>query len=105
MVIALNGLTEKAHKWYISHVYLVYKFRMLFDQQQATADSQEKIRIGFKLRHPEKKIEEHTVYGISLGLSREDIRNFNLAIAAEVKKGKSPKAIIQALIRENGRKH
>jgi hypothetical protein len=105
MVVALNGLSKKARKWFPSQVYLMYRFRTLYNQQQAETDPQEKKRISFKLRHPQKKVEKHISYGISLGISEEQIRAFNSDVIAEMKKGKFPKAIIQALIKENGQRH
>jgi len=104
VVISLDSLPKRVRHWYKSHVYRVYNFRTLFDQEQATTDPQEKKRIRAKAEHPGKKAAQHAKYGISLKIPEEEVRRFGLAIIAEVKKKKSPKAIIQELIRENGQK-
>ena len=104
MVVSLDNLPKRVRHWYRSHIYRMYNFRTLFDQEQATTDSQEKKKIREKLQHPQRKVEQHIKYGVSLGIPEDQIRNFNLAIIAEVKKRKPPKAIIQELIRENGQK-
>jgi len=105
MVISLDSLPKRVRHWYKAHVYRVYNFRTLFDQEQATTDPQEKKKIREKAKHPGKKAAQHAKYGIiSLKIPEEEVRRFGLAIIAEVKKKKSPKAIIQELIRENGQK-
>lgn len=82
----------------------MYDFRTLYDQEQATSDPQEKEKIRSKMRHPQEKAEQHVKYGISLRIPESQIRDFNLAIIDEIKKGKDPQRIIQKLIRENGQK-
>jgi hypothetical protein len=104
MIISIDGKSKRVRQWRIAHIHRMYEFRILFDQQQITTDPQEKKKIGVKLQHPQKKVEQHIKYGLSLGISEDQIRDFNLAIIAEVKKRKPPKAIIQKLIRENGQK-
>jgi len=105
MVISLDSKPRRVRQWYKNHIYRMYDFRILCEQEQATTDPQEKKRIREKAEHPGKKAAQHADYGIiSLKIPEEEVRRFGLAIIAEVKKRKLPKAIIQELIRENGQK-
>ena len=101
MVISLDNLPKKVRQWYKNHVYLMYDFRILCEQEQTTTNPQEKKRIRKKAEHPGKKAAQHANRGIvSLKIPEDRVRNFGLAIIKEVKKKKKPKEIIQELIRE-----
>lgn len=105
MVISLNDKSRRVRHWYKAHVYRMYEFRILCEQEQATVDLQEKKRIREKAERPKKKAAQHAHYGImSLKIPEEEVRSFGLAIIAEVKKKNSPKDIIQKLLKENGQK-
>jgi len=104
MVMSLDSKPRKVRQWYKDHIYCMYNFRILFEQEQITTDPQEKKRLRAKQEHSRKKVEQHMARGKSLDIDDVQIRNFNLAIIDEVKKRKKPKAIIQTLIQENGQK-
>jgi hypothetical protein len=55
-----------------------------------------------KMRHLQKSINQHMDYGEFLGIDREQIRKFNLAIIEETKRGEDVKTIIRLLT--NGQK-
>ena len=99
MVIIFDGKPRRVRQWFKNHIYRMYNFRIL-REQGTTLDSQGQK----KLLHFQKKVDQHINYGLSLGIPADEIKNFNLAIIAEVKKRKNPTAIIQELIRENGQK-
>jgi len=98
MVISLDNKPRKIREWYKKHVYAVYKFRILYEQRgDLGSDPRKKKAAERKMKHLQKKIEQHMSYGEFLGLSGEEMREFNLVIVEETRKGKSPRVIIQAL--------
>ena len=105
MAVSLDGKSRRVRQWYRNHIYRMYNFRILFDQEEITPNPQEKKKIRAKREHPEKKAGQHAKYGtISLKIPEDEVRRFGQAIIEEVKKRKTPKAIIQTLIKENGQK-
>ena len=42
MVISLDGKPRRVRQWYKNHIYRMYDFRILYEQEQATTDPQEK---------------------------------------------------------------
>ena len=104
MIISLDSKPKRVRQWYKSHIYRMFNFRILFEQEQETTDLQEKKRLRNKQEHSRKKVEQHMTYGKSLGVDDAQMRDFNLVIIEEVKKRKKPQAIIQTLIQENGQK-
>ena len=102
MATSLDNKSRKVRQWYKNEIYLVYKFRLLQNEEQRTANPREKKMMQRKMKHLQKKINRHMDYGEFLELDREETRKFNLAIVGEMKKGKSLQAIIQILT--NGQK-
>ncbi len=105
MAISSDGKSRKVREWHKQQVYIVYKFRMLYQQKQSVADlkSLEVKEMEQKMKHLQKKIEQHMTYGEFLGLEREEMRKFNLAIAKEATKRETNlQIIIQTLT--NGQK-
>lgn len=102
MVISLNSKPRKVRKWWRSQVYCMYYFRIAKEQEKVTTNPQEKNKLTRDLTHLWKEVEQHMKYGETLKIDEDQIREFNLAVIEEVKKGKSPQAIIQTLIKENG---
>ena len=102
MVISLNSKPKRVRQWWRSHIYRMYYFRSTFEQEKETTDPRKKKRLNQKLVHLQKKVEQHMKYGETLKIAGDQMREFNLAIIEEIKKRKSPQAIIQTLIKENG---
>ncbi|HUW71630.1 MAG TPA: hypothetical protein VMV66_00320 [Candidatus Humimicrobiaceae bacterium] len=102
MATSLDDKLQKVRQWYKNEIHLVYKFRILQNEEQKIANPREKKVMERKMKHLQKKINQYMNYGEFLGLSGEETRKFNLAIVGEIKKGKNLQAIIQTLT--NGQK-
>jgi len=100
VVIRFNGLikTQKGRRWLTSNIHRVYHFRQLYNQLREKTNTQEHNKIEAEMRHLNKKIDQLTLHGQFLGFSTEQIKNINLLIIEEIKKGRKPEAIIQQFI-------
>ncbi|KPJ72989.1 hypothetical protein AMJ48_02815 [Parcubacteria bacterium DG_74_1] len=98
MVISLDNKPRKVvRQWYENQIYLVHRFRTLYNGKQRATNPREKKMTERKMGHLQKKVNQHMDYGEFLGIGKEQIRNFNLVVIEEIKKGGNVKAIIQKL--------
>ncbi len=96
MVVSLGSKPRRVQRWYTAHIYLMYNFRTLFEREKNSTTPQ--------ARHLHKKIEQHIKYGVSMNIPEDEIMKLQADIIKEIKNGKDVKAIIKALLRENGQK-
>lgn len=101
MVVNTQVSDRKRSRWIRSHIYRVYYFRMFFEKEQKTSNLDERRKIAQKKEHLHKKVEEHVRYGETLQFNEDEMKNLTSTVVEMVRKGRTPKEIIQEFERKS----
>lgn len=97
MAVLLDGKSKRVRAWYRAHIYRMYYFRMLIEHEKKSTTPQ--------ARHLDRKLAQHTKYGLYLKIPESEILQFQVDIIREIKKRKDYKSIdvkviIEVLLKE-----